>query len=122
MLASALDWSFQSFYCTFDYKTLIEGEKITQLCISSKFRKHFYLGSANFGSRGTTFTKELGMLVKDCPTLGEDARKIFDLYRSVDGLKKLPKRYPKYLRTKINDTHPVQVYNTKDDTIYKVIF
>ena len=86
----------------------------------SFFRKHFYLGSANFGSRGTTFTKELGMLVKDCPSLGEDARKIFDLYKSVDGLNSLPKKYSKHLKTRINATHPITIYNTKDDVVYKV--
>ena len=85
-------------------------------------KKHFYLGSANFGTRGTTFTKELGMLVKDCPLLAQDARKIFDLYKSVDGVKALPTRYSKHLRTSINETHPLLVYNTKDDTIYKVCY
>jgi hypothetical protein len=56
------------------------------------FSEHFYLGSANVGSRGTTFTKELGVLVTNCPQLGADARKIFDLYWSVYKLKVLPER------------------------------
>ena len=85
------------------------------------YRKHFYLGSANFGTRGTSFTKELGILVKDCSELGEDARKIFDLYKSIDGVSKLPRRYSRHYKTRINSTYPLSVYNTKDDTIYKVI-
>ena len=55
-------------------------------------RNHFYLGSANVGSRGTSWTKELGMLVTACPKLGEDAKKIFDLYWHIDGMKKLPEK------------------------------
>ena len=82
--------------------------------------KHFYLGSANFGTRGVSYTKELGILVKDCALLGEDARKIFDLYRSIDGVKKLPRKYSRHYKTWINDANPLSVYNTKDDTIYKV--
>ena len=79
------------------------------------------MGSANFGTRGVSYTKELGILVKDCALLGEDARKIFDLYRSIDGVKKLPRKYSRHYKTWINDAKPLSVYNTKDDTIYKVI-
>ncbi len=50
------------------------------------------MGSANIGSRGTSWTKELGMLVTNCPALGDDARKIFDLYWHIDGMKELPKK------------------------------
>ena len=78
------------------------------------------MGSANFGTRGVSYTKELGILVKDCALLGEDARKIFDLYRSIDGVKKLPRKYSRQFKTWINDANPLSVYNTKDDTIYKV--
>ena len=31
--------------------------------------KHFYVGSANFDWRSLTQVKELGVLVKDCPSL-----------------------------------------------------
>ena len=60
------------------------------------------------------------MLVQDCALLGEDARKIIDLYKSVDGVTKLPKKYSRHYKTWINDENPLSVYNTKDDTIYKV--
>ena len=79
------------------------------------------MGSANFGTRGVSYTKELGIFVKDCALLGEDARKIFDLYRSIDGVKKLPRKYSRHYKTWINDANPLSVYNTKDDTIYKVL-
>ena len=55
-------------------------------------RTHFYMGSANIGSRGSSWTKEIGMLVKFCPKLGVDARKIFDLYWNIDDKKDLPKK------------------------------
>ena len=84
------------------------------------FRKHFYLGSANIGTRGTTFTKELGMFVKNCPILAQDARHIFDLYWSIDGLKELPKLYPSWLKTNINVYHPLRVLNSMDNVVYEV--
>ena len=84
------------------------------------FSKHFYLGSANVGTRGTTLTKELGMFVKNCPILGQDARKLFDVYWSVDGLKELPKIYPRYLWSTINVNHPLRVLNSLDGVIYDV--
>ena len=92
--------------------------------IHSKFmvvdQKHLYLGSANFGSRGTTFTKEVGILVKHCPYLAKDLKKIFDLYWSIDGLKKLPEKYSNLLSTKINLKRPALILNQKDLTVYKV--
>ena len=92
--------------------------------IHSKFmvvdQKHFYLGSANFGSRGTTYTKELGIQVKHCPHLAKDLKKIFDLYWSIDGLKKLPEKYTDSLATKINMENPTLILNQKDFTVYKV--
>lgn len=78
------------------------------------------MGSANLGSRGTSWTKELGMMVTNCPKLGEDARKIFDLYWSIDGLDKLPTKYPKGMATEINDKNPLQVLNHNDGVIYNV--
>ena len=32
------------------------------------------------------------MLTTNCPKLGQDARKIFDLYWHIDGMKKLPEK------------------------------
>ena len=84
------------------------------------FSKHFYLGSANVGTRGTTLTKELGMFVKNCPILGQDARKLFDVYWAVDGLKELPKIYPRNLWSTINVNHPLRVLNSLDGVIYDV--
>lgn len=78
------------------------------------------MGSANLGTRGTSFTKELGMFVQNCSKLAEDARKIFDLYWSIDGLKNLPKKYPRGLESKINLKHPLRILNSHDGTIYNV--
>ena len=50
-----------------------------------------------------------------------DARKVFDLYWSIDdGLKSLPKAYDSKLSTTINSSHPLKVFNVKDNTMYKV--
>ena len=53
--------------------------------------------------------------------LASDAKKIFSLYWSIDGLKKLPEVYPKKLATRINLEKPLKVLNKADNTIYKVI-
>ena len=60
------------------------------------------------------------MFVSDCSTFASDAKKIFNLYWSIDGLKKLPKVYPKDLSTKINSKKPLKVLNRIDNTTYKV--
>lgn len=49
------------------------------------FRKHFYVGSANFDWRSLTQVKEMGVLVKNCPKLAEDMGKIFDVYWMLGG-------------------------------------
>ena len=54
------------------------------------FSQHVYMGSANLGNRGTRRTKELGIVVKNCPKLAEDATKMISLYWSLYKLKKLP--------------------------------
>ena len=78
------------------------------------------MGSANVGSRGSSWTKEVGLLVTNCPKLAVDAKKIFNLYWSVDGLKSLPKDYPRELSTQINQDTPLKVLNNLDNTIYKI--
>jgi len=45
-------------------------KKCSSIVFCLTFRKHFYIGSANLGNRGTTKTKEVGAYVRDCPTLG----------------------------------------------------
>ncbi|KAK7471518.1 hypothetical protein BaRGS_00035857 [Batillaria attramentaria] len=42
--------------------------------------RHFYIGSANLDWRSLTQVKELGVLVQDCPCLGGDVEKLFDVY------------------------------------------
>ena len=83
-------------------------------------REHFYIGSANIGSRGASWTKELGVLATNCSQLARDARKIIDLYWSVDGLGTLPSTYPKDLATRLNAHSPIKILNTFDSTVYKV--
>jgi len=55
-------------------------------------RKHFYIGSANIGSRGASWTKELGVLVTNCPALGEDASKLIQLYWDIYAMDQLPSK------------------------------
>jgi len=37
-------------------------------------------------------TKEIGIFVRDCQVLGEDAGKIFDIYWSSQGIERLPEK------------------------------
>lgn len=82
--------------------------------------QHFYLGSANVGSRGLSWTKEIGMLVTNCSILATDAKKIFDVYWHIDGMKKLPQKYPSHLSTEINSQSPIKIFNKLDNSIYKI--
>ena len=50
------------------------------------------MGSANVGHRSVIATKEMGVRITDCPTLGEDLGKVFDIYWRLDQLKKLPNK------------------------------
>ena len=50
------------------------------------------MGSANLGNRGTRRTKELGVVIRDCPKLAEDATKMISLYWSLYQLENLPER------------------------------
>ena len=49
------------------------------------FRKHFYVGSANFDWRSLTQVKELGVLALNCPTLAKDMSKIYQVYWDLGG-------------------------------------
>ena len=51
-------------------------------------RIHFYVGSNNFDWRSFTQVKEMGALVTDCPVLGKDMNKLFDIYWAVGGQNK----------------------------------
>ncbi len=55
------------------------------------------MGSANLGNRGTRRTKEVGIVIKNCPKLAEDATKMIDLYWSLYNLKKLPEVLVSYV-------------------------
>lgn len=61
-------------------ETLIKGGGVLHSKLLVADRRHFYLGSANLSDRGLTKTKEMGVLVSNCPTLAEDSAKLFDVY------------------------------------------
>eukprot|EP00093_Oithona_nana_P010310 10310.XXX_67242_65517_1 [CDS] Oithona nana genome sequencing. len=58
-------------------------------------RMHFYLGSANLSDRGLNQRQELGIFVKNCPKLAQDAGKLFDVYWDLSRGKtaKIPQRW-----------------------------
>jgi len=71
---------------------------------------HMYLGSANLDWRSLTQTKELGILVENCPTLGQDAEKLFQVYWALGKPgASVPKQWPKELSTHINMDTPATV-------------
>jgi len=55
-----------------------------------KTRKHFYIGSANLSDRGLTKTKEMGVFVKNCIKLAEDAALLFQVYWDLGIQDKVP--------------------------------
>ena len=78
--------------------TLIKGGGVLHSKLLVADRKHFYLGSANLSDRGLTKTKEMGILVRNCPVLAEDAAKLFDVYWEMGGVPKIPKKWPSRFR------------------------
>ncbi|KAI6652898.1 Phospholipase D3-like [Oopsacas minuta] len=72
--------------------------------------KHMYVGSANMDWRSLTQVKELGILAINCPTLVQDAAKIFEVYwqLSKPGAK-LPHVWPPALSTSFNMQTPMKV-------------
>ena len=78
------------------------------------------VGSANLGSRCTTRTKELGILITHCPALARDAFKQWILYWNLHGIKSIPKKYPSEWFTSININSPLRIYNNFDNTLYDI--
>ena len=72
--------------------------------------KHMYVGSANMDWRSLTQVKELGLLAIDCPTLVQDAAKLFEVYwqLSTPGAK-LPLHWDPSLSTQFNMQTPMKV-------------
>ncbi|XP_059167451.1 5'-3' exonuclease PLD3-like isoform X2 [Physella acuta] len=82
-------------------------------------QQHVYIGSGNFDWRSYTQTKETGVLIEDCPELGEDADKIFQVYWMLGTLKVIPYPWPDNFLTKINMTTPLEVnYNSSKGGVY----
>ena len=77
---------------------LIKGGGVLHSKLLVADRKHFYLGSANLSDRGLTKTKEMGIFVRNCPSLADDAAKLFDVYWEMGGLQKIPKKWPSNFR------------------------
>ena len=82
--------------------TLIKGGGVLHSKLLVADRKHFYLGSANLSDRGLTKTKEMGIFVRNCPSLADDAAKLFDVYWEMGGLQKIPKKWPSSFRYNVN--------------------
>lgn len=77
---------------------LIKGGGVLHSKLLVADRKHFYLGSANLSDRGLTKTKEMGILVRNCPSLASDAAKLFDVYWELGGRKAIPKTWDETYR------------------------
>ncbi|GFR65188.1 phospholipase D3 [Elysia marginata] len=81
---------------------------------------HVYIGSGNFDWRSYTQTKETGVLIEDCPCLGEDAAKIFEVYWYLGKPgSQIPQHWPPSLSTSINISDPTAVnYNNTKGEVY----
>ncbi|XP_053205808.1 5'-3' exonuclease PLD3-like [Panonychus citri] len=70
----------------------------------------FYLGSANMDWRSLTHVKELGVYIQNCPTLGGDLAKVFDVYWTLgQSNASIPEQWPNNLATSINLENPVNL-------------
>jgi len=71
----------------------------------------FYVGSNNFDWRSFTQVKEMGVYARGCPKLGEDMRKIFEVYWMVGGpnatIPEYPDQWPAELDTNITRNTPL---------------
>lgn len=101
---------------------LIKGGGVLHSKLLVADRKHFYLGSANLSDRGLTKTKEMGILVTNCPALAEDAAKLFDVYWELGGRGSIPKEWTRDFGTKINLENPMTVRNSLDGQLLHTYF
>ncbi|XP_055880137.1 5'-3' exonuclease PLD3-like [Biomphalaria glabrata] len=83
-------------------------------------QKHVYIGSSNLDWRSYTQTKETGVLIENCPSLGLDVSKIFEVYWYLGNKNILPSQWPSNLSTAVNSQSPAVItYNqTKNALIY----
>jgi len=68
--------------------------------------------------------KELGLLATDCPCLGSDVEKIFDVYwqLSHSGTPSIPDNWPANLSTTLNLNHPARLrVNKTDANVYLAV-
>ncbi|CAG5131316.1 unnamed protein product [Candidula unifasciata] len=81
---------------------------------------HVYIGSGNFDWRSYTQTKELGVLIEDCPCLGADAEKLFEVYWYLGSPNAtIPDQWPDEYTTGINISSPLLVhYNNTEAHVY----
>jgi len=75
--------------------------------------KHVYIGSSNLDWTSLTQVKELGVVIKDCPAIAEDALKEFSQYWMAAELTSLPQAWPQAVDTNIDLKNPAQVVLNK---------
>ncbi|XP_005111969.1 5'-3' exonuclease PLD3 isoform X2 [Aplysia californica] len=104
---------------TVDFERLI-GAGVLHTKMHLVDGQHMYLGSANMDWRSYTQTKELGVLVENCPCLGKDAEKLFQVYWYLGKPDaEVPKHWPEQYSTNINMSDPVLVpFNDTKAPVY----
>jgi phospholipase D3/4 len=70
---------------------------------------HVYIGSANLDWCSLAQVKELGVVIRDCPALAEDALKEFNQYWLAANRTTLPNPWPVTSNTNINMKNPAEV-------------
>jgi phospholipase D3/4 len=71
--------------------------------------KNLYLGSANLDWCSLTQVKELGVVIRDCPAIAQDALKEFSQYWMAADVTSLPQTWPQIVDTNIDMKNPAQV-------------
>ncbi|KAK3702797.1 hypothetical protein RRG08_042780, partial [Elysia crispata] len=102
-----------------DFERLMHGGILhTKMWVADN--AHVYIGSGNFDWRSYTQVKETGVLIEDCPCLGEDAAKIFEVYWYLGKPDShIPQHWPANLSTSINMSNPTMInYNGTKGEVY----
>ena len=77
--------------------------------------KHFYLGSANTDWRSLRQVKEMGLFGINCPAIGKDLQKMFDIYWYLSD-NPVPTHFPSHLDTEYNMNNPMKLVVKEDNS------
>lgn len=96
-----------------NWAKLFNGDGIFHTKMIVVDNKHVYIGSANLDWCSLSQVKELGVVIRDCPAIAEDALKEFGQYWLAAQSSTLPQAWPQIVDTNIDMKNPAQVILNK---------